>query len=170
MADITWGGVLTTAGDLVFGGGREGYFLALDARTGELLWRESLGGQINAGAMSYAVNGRQYVAIAAGSALFSFALPERASDSMAQRDVLELGIDELQPGRYQPRLQLREESLAELAESIREQGVLQPLIVRAVPAPQAGLTRRLTRSSPASAVGGPRGSRASRRCPSSFAS
>jgi alcohol dehydrogenase (cytochrome c) len=39
------------------------------------LWRESLGGQINAGAMSYAVNGKQYVAIAAGSALFSFALP-----------------------------------------------------------------------------------------------
>ena len=76
MADITWAGVLSTAGDLVFGGGREGYFLALDARTGELLWRASLGGQINAGPMSYAVNGRQYVAIAAGSALFSFALPE----------------------------------------------------------------------------------------------
>jgi alcohol dehydrogenase (cytochrome c) len=76
MADITWAGVLSTAGDLVFGGGREGYFLALDARTGELKWRESLGGQINAGAMSYAVNGRQYVAIAAGSALFSFALPQ----------------------------------------------------------------------------------------------
>ena len=76
MTDITWGGVLTTAGDLAFGGGREGYFLALDARTGELLWRESLGGQINAGAMSYAVNGKQYVAIAAGSALFSFALRE----------------------------------------------------------------------------------------------
>jgi alcohol dehydrogenase (cytochrome c) len=75
MTDITWGGVLSTAGDLVFGGGREGYFLALNARTGELLWRESLGGQINAGAMSYAVDGKQYVAIAAGSALFSFALP-----------------------------------------------------------------------------------------------
>jgi alcohol dehydrogenase (cytochrome c) len=75
MADITWAGVLSTAGDLVFGGGREGYFLALDARTGELLWRESLGGQINAAPMSYAVDGRQYVAIAAGSALFSFALP-----------------------------------------------------------------------------------------------
>ncbi len=57
---------------------------------------------------------------------------------MAQRDVLELGIDELQPGRYQPRLQLREESLVELAESIREQGVLQPLIVRVVPASHAG--------------------------------
>jgi ParB family transcriptional regulator, chromosome partitioning protein len=51
---------------------------------------------------------------------------------VAQRDVLELGVDELQPGRYQPRHQLREESLAELADSIRAQGVLQPLIVRAV--------------------------------------
>jgi ParB family chromosome partitioning protein len=52
------------------------------------------------------------------------------------RDVLELSIDELRPGRYQPRLQLREESLAELAESIREQGVLQPLIVRVAGAEQ----------------------------------
>ncbi len=56
---------------------------------------------------------------------------------MASNDVLELAIDELQPGRYQPRLQLREEGLAELAESMREQGVLQPLIVRAVPETRA---------------------------------
>jgi len=77
MADITWGGVLATAGDLVFGGGKEGYFLALDARTGDLLWRASVGGQINSGPMSYAVDGRQYVAVAAGSALFTFALPEQ---------------------------------------------------------------------------------------------
>jgi alcohol dehydrogenase (cytochrome c) len=76
MTDITWAGVLSTAGDLVFGGGREGYFLALDARSGELLWRASLGGQINSAPMSYAADGRQYVAIAAGSALFAFALPE----------------------------------------------------------------------------------------------
>ena len=76
MSDITWGGVLATAGDLVFGGGRDGYFLALDARSGELLWRASLGGQINAGPMSYAVDGRQFVAVAAGSALFTFRLPE----------------------------------------------------------------------------------------------
>jgi ParB family transcriptional regulator, chromosome partitioning protein len=47
------------------------------------------------------------------------------------QDVLAVSVDELRPGRYQPRLQLREDSLAELAESIREQGVLQPLIVRA---------------------------------------
>ena len=55
-----------------------------------------------------------------------------------ERDVFELEIDELQPGRYQPRHQLREEGLAELAESIREQGVLQPLIVRAGSGPHAG--------------------------------
>ncbi len=75
MNDITWGGVLATAGDLVFGGGKDGYFLALDARSGELLWRASLGGQINAGPMSYAVDGTQYIAINAGSSLFTFTLP-----------------------------------------------------------------------------------------------
>ena len=75
MSDITWGGVLSTATNLVFSGGRDGYFLALDARTGALLWKASLGGQINAGPMSYAVNGKQYVAIAAGNALFAYGLP-----------------------------------------------------------------------------------------------
>jgi alcohol dehydrogenase (cytochrome c) len=76
MHDITWAGVLTTASDLVFSGGREGYFFALDARSGELLWRASLGGQINSGPMSYAVDGRQFVTVAAGNALFAFALRE----------------------------------------------------------------------------------------------
>jgi alcohol dehydrogenase (cytochrome c) len=75
MADITWGGTLATASDLVFSGGREGYFMALDGRTGSLLWRASVGGQVNAGAMSYSVNGKQYIAIAAGNALFAYALP-----------------------------------------------------------------------------------------------
>jgi len=74
MADITWAGTLATAGDLVFGGGREGYFFALDAETGELLWKAAVGGQVNAGPMSYAVDGRQYIAVAAGNALFTFGL------------------------------------------------------------------------------------------------
>ena len=74
MVDVTDSGVLSTASDLVFAGGREGYFFALDARTGEQLWRGSVGGQVSAGPMSYAVGGRQYVAIAAGSALFVYAL------------------------------------------------------------------------------------------------
>ena len=74
MNDITWAGVLSTAGDLVFSGGREGYFFALDSRDGKLLWKAALGGQVNSGPMSYSVNNRQYVAVAAGTALFSFAL------------------------------------------------------------------------------------------------
>jgi alcohol dehydrogenase (cytochrome c) len=74
MNDITWAGVLSTASDLVFSGGREGYFFALNGRTGELLWRMNLGGQVNSGPMSYAVNGRQYIAVSAGTSLFSFAL------------------------------------------------------------------------------------------------
>jgi alcohol dehydrogenase (cytochrome c) len=76
LGNITWGGVLSTAGDLVFGGNKDGYFVALDSRSGELLWRASVGGQVNAGPMTYEVDGRQYVAIAAGSALFTFALSE----------------------------------------------------------------------------------------------
>jgi len=74
MNDITWGGVLATASDVLFSGGKEGYFFALDARTGALLWKAALGGQVNAGPMSYSVNGKQYVTIAAGNSLFAFAL------------------------------------------------------------------------------------------------
>lgn len=74
MSDITWAGVLSTASDLVFSGGREGNFFALNGRSGELLWKASLGGQINCGPMSYSVNGKQYIAVNAGSVLFTFAL------------------------------------------------------------------------------------------------
>lgn len=44
MTDVTDAGVLTTASGLLFSGGREGYFFALDARTGSLLWKAYLGG------------------------------------------------------------------------------------------------------------------------------
>jgi alcohol dehydrogenase (cytochrome c) len=74
LSDITWAGVLTTAADVLFSGGKEGYFLALDARTGALLWKAALGGQVNSGPMSFAVGGKQYVTVAAGNALFAFGL------------------------------------------------------------------------------------------------
>ncbi len=74
MADVTDSGILTTASDVLFTGGREGYFFALDARTGDLLWKSSVGGQVASGPMSYSVNARQYVAISAGSSLFVYAL------------------------------------------------------------------------------------------------
>jgi alcohol dehydrogenase (cytochrome c) len=74
MSDITEGGILTTASDLLFTGGREGYFLALDARKGRLLWKASLGGAISAGPISYSMGGKQYISISAGNSLFTFAL------------------------------------------------------------------------------------------------
>jgi alcohol dehydrogenase (cytochrome c) len=74
MTDFTDAGILTTASNLLFSGGREGYFFALDARTGSLLWKATVGGRVVSGPMSYAVGGRQYVAVAAGSALFVYAL------------------------------------------------------------------------------------------------
>jgi alcohol dehydrogenase (cytochrome c) len=72
--DVSSSGLLTTATDLLFTASREGYFYALDAKTGKLLWRTSLGGQGANGPISYAVDGKQYVAVAAGSALFVFGL------------------------------------------------------------------------------------------------
>jgi alcohol dehydrogenase (cytochrome c) len=74
MSDVTDSGILTTASDLLFVGGREGYFQALDARTGELLWKANLGGQVEAAPITFSSGGKQYVTIAAGHALFTFAL------------------------------------------------------------------------------------------------
>ena len=72
----TTSGLMSTAGDLVFGGTADGFFFALDALTGEELWHKNVGGRVHAGPMSYAVGGKQYVAIAAGNAIFSFALAD----------------------------------------------------------------------------------------------
>ena len=77
MTDTTDSGILTTATDLLFAGGREGYFHALDARSGALLWKVSLGGQVASGPMTYQVDGKQYVAVAAGHSLFGFALRDQ---------------------------------------------------------------------------------------------
>ena len=74
MTDVTDSGVLTTASDLLFTGGREGYFFALDARTGDAAVEGQRRRPGVGGPMTYAVGGRQYVAIAAGSALFVYAL------------------------------------------------------------------------------------------------
>lgn len=69
------GGVMTTAGGVVFFGDETQSFEAVDARTGAPLWHFETGQGIHASPMSYEVNGKQYVAIAAGNDLFSFALP-----------------------------------------------------------------------------------------------
>jgi alcohol dehydrogenase (cytochrome c) len=69
-----WAGVLSTAGGLVFGGCDEGYFFALDAATGKPLWRFQTGGKIISNPISYLSESRQRVAIAAGHAIYVFAL------------------------------------------------------------------------------------------------
>ncbi len=69
-------GLLSTAGDVVFGGSEEGYFFALDAGTGEELWRINTGGQVRAGPITYSSEGKQLVSIASGSAIFTFELRE----------------------------------------------------------------------------------------------
>jgi alcohol dehydrogenase (cytochrome c) len=74
MGDVTEAGVLTTASDVLFSGGRDGYFFALDARDGSLLWKATVGGRVQSGPMTYSVNGRQFVAVSAGNSLFAFAL------------------------------------------------------------------------------------------------
>ena len=76
MHDVNTSGILTTASDLLFVGGREGYFQSLDAKTGSLLWKQNLGGEIIAGPITYLVDGKQYVSIASGNSLFTFALRE----------------------------------------------------------------------------------------------
>jgi alcohol dehydrogenase (cytochrome c) len=76
MTDVTESGILTTASDLLFSGGREGYFYALDARSGALLWKTSLGAAVISGPMTYSVGGKQFVTVNAGNCLFTFALRE----------------------------------------------------------------------------------------------
>ena len=71
----SWGGTMTTAGGLVFFGDDAEAFEGVDARNGKPLWHFNTGQQMHASPMSYAVEGKQYVAIASGSDIFTFALP-----------------------------------------------------------------------------------------------
>jgi alcohol dehydrogenase (cytochrome c) len=66
---------MTTAGGLVFFGDDAQSFEAVDAKTGKPLWHFTTGQDFSASPMTYAILGKQYVAIAAGSDIFSFALP-----------------------------------------------------------------------------------------------
>jgi alcohol dehydrogenase (cytochrome c) len=70
-----WSGTLATAGGLVFFGDDGGSFEAVDANTGKPFWHFNMGQKIHASPMSFALNGKQFVAIAASSDVFVFALP-----------------------------------------------------------------------------------------------
>jgi alcohol dehydrogenase (cytochrome c) len=72
---ILQSGVMSTAGGLVFYGDGSGAFVAADAKTGKLLWHFNTGQSWKAGPMSYAIGGKQYIGVAAGSTIMTFALP-----------------------------------------------------------------------------------------------
>jgi alcohol dehydrogenase (cytochrome c) len=74
MHTAPWAGVLSTAAGLVFSGSDEGNFFALDAKTGKPLWDFQTGGGIAANPISFNIDGRQCIAIAAGRVLYVFSL------------------------------------------------------------------------------------------------
>ena len=69
-------GLLTTASGLVFSGDADGYLLALDSRTGKLLWRYQMGATLHGTSpITYMLDGRQHVLVPAGTTLTAWALP-----------------------------------------------------------------------------------------------
>ena len=76
IAPRSTSGLMSTAGDLVFGGTVDGYFFAIDAVSGEELWYMTVGARVHSAPISYAVDGEQYVSIAAGNVVFTFGLAE----------------------------------------------------------------------------------------------
>ena len=67
-------GLLSTAGNLVFGGTRNGVLFAVNASTGDETWRGNIGGLIVAPPVTYLSEGRQQISIASGNAIFTFGL------------------------------------------------------------------------------------------------
>jgi len=60
------GGILSTAGGVVFTGEGNGWFRAYDAKNGKVLWSFQAGAGVNAPPSSYTIGGKQYIAVAAG--------------------------------------------------------------------------------------------------------
>jgi alcohol dehydrogenase (cytochrome c) len=70
----SWGGVLASAGGLVFFGEDSGALMAVDATTGEPLWQFQTNAIWKASPMTYVFDGRQHIAVAAGPNILAFAL------------------------------------------------------------------------------------------------
>jgi alcohol dehydrogenase (cytochrome c) len=73
-----WSGTVSTAGGVVFTGDDDGHLVALEAKTGKHLWHFNMGELLTASPVTYEANGKQYVAIASATAIFSFGLFEPA--------------------------------------------------------------------------------------------
>jgi alcohol dehydrogenase (cytochrome c) len=73
---VSWGGTISTAGGIVIFGEDSGALAAADAATGKLLWRYQTNQNWKASPMTYVFDGKQYIAVASGSNVISFALVE----------------------------------------------------------------------------------------------
>ena len=74
-ASQSWAGVMSTASGLVFAGS-SGNFMAIDSKTGKSLWRYQMGAPLYTAAVTYMVDGRQYVLMGAGTSITAFAIPQ----------------------------------------------------------------------------------------------
>ena len=74
QADAPWGGIMSTAVNLVFGGTLEGVVFTLDARIGERLWYFPGNDRVYAPPISFLVHGKHYVSLAVGDVLITFGL------------------------------------------------------------------------------------------------
>jgi alcohol dehydrogenase (cytochrome c) len=72
----SWAGTVSTAGGVVFFGDDDGQLVAVDARDGRHLWHFQMGEGLTASPITYAVEGKQHVAIASATAIFAFGLFE----------------------------------------------------------------------------------------------
>ncbi|HEX7081262.1 MAG TPA: PQQ-binding-like beta-propeller repeat protein [Gammaproteobacteria bacterium] len=77
-------GLLSTAGDLIFGGDLAGIFRAFDAATGEVLWETDLGAPVSGHPITFAVDGRQFVSISTGRSNLTGALARYTPDAVAE--------------------------------------------------------------------------------------
>ncbi|HET7811887.1 MAG TPA: ParB/RepB/Spo0J family partition protein [Steroidobacteraceae bacterium] len=68
--------------------------------------------------------------------------PAAAANKLPGDELANLPLDLLQRGKYQPRVDMRQESLQELADSIKAQGIVQPIVVRPVDGAAAGQSQR----------------------------
>ena len=83
-----WGGVLTTAGNLVFWGTPEGYLQAADAKTGKIVWKFQTGSGVVAPPVTWTEGGEQYVAVVSG---WGGAVPLWGGDVASKVNFLEQG-------------------------------------------------------------------------------
>ena len=86
------GGTMSTAGGVVFQGDIKGWFKAVDAKTGKLLWKFNAGSGITAAPMTYTLDGKQYVAVVSGRTLsipaFFGAIGEKMVDASPEGGAL----------------------------------------------------------------------------------